>query len=453
MLIAPKVEIQSSEIGAKDVVFVLDSSGSMQDDNKIVQAIKALKFGVGGLNRDDRFNIIHFSTEPNLMAEALVPADEANKKKANQFIETIEAKGGTNINDTLLKAIELFGQSRRPQMLVFLTDGRPTVGVTNVEEIMKNVSRSIDKQTRLFTFGVGYDVNTLLLDALAQSHRGASDYIKPGEDMELIVSSFFDKVNYPVLDNLSLDIGKVTVQELYPMQLPAIFKGSQLTILGRYASYGSTSIRLSGEIGGKKRSFTYEAEFPRRDEEADFIPRLWATRKIGYLLDQIRLHGEDKELKDEVISLSKEYGVITPYTSYLALGDEKPVPRPGERLYEESKVRADLLAARKAPVGQEAVQFSTELNLMKDMEKEAREASEAIRYVGTKTFYLRKGVWVDGEFQEGMETIQVEFGSDDYLKLVTAHPELGRYFAIGKEVIVVYAGKAYEVTTPEDKEE
>ena len=271
--------------------------------------------------------------------------------------------------------------------------------------------------------------------------------------MELIVSSFFDKVNYPVLDNLSLDFGKINVQELYPMQLPAIFKGSQLTILGRYASYGSTSIRLSGEIGGKKRSFTYKAEFPRKDEEADFIPRLWATRKIGYLLDQIRLHGEDKELKDEVISLSKEYGVVTPYTSYLALGDEKPVPRPGERLYEESKVRADLLAARKAPVGQEAVQFSTELNLMKDMEKEAREASEAIRYVGTKTFYLRKGVWVDGEFQEGMETIQVEFGSDDYLKLVTAHPELGRYFAIGKEVIVVYAGKAYEVTTPEDKEE
>ncbi len=452
MLIAPKAEIQSSEIGAKDVVFVLDSSGSMQDDNKVVQAIKALKFGVGGLNRDDRFNIIHFSTEPRLLTEVLAPADEANKRKANQFIETIEAKGGTNINDTLLKAIGLFSQSRRPQMLVFLTDGRPTVGITDVEEILKNVSSSIDKQTRLFTFGLGYDVNTLLLDALAQSHRGTSDYIKPGEDMELIVSSFFDKVNYPVLDNLSLDFGKVNVQELYPMQLPAIFKGSQLTIIGRYASYGSTSIRLTGEIGGNKKSFTYKADFPRKDEEADFIPRLWATRKIGYLLDQIRLHGEDKELKDEVINLSKKYGVVTPYTSYLALGDEKPVPRPGERLYEESKVRADLLAARKAPVGQEAVQFSAELNLMKDTEKEVREASEAIRYVGTKTFYLRKGVWVDGEFQEGMETIQVEFGSDDYLKLITAHPELGRYFSIGKKVIVVYAGKAYEVIAPDNKE-
>ncbi|TKJ29014.1 trypsin [bacterium (candidate division B38) B3_B38] len=452
MLIAPKVEIQSSEIGAKDVVFVLDSSGSMQDDNKIVQAIKALKFGVGGLNRDDRFNIIHFSTEPRLMAEALVPADEVNKRKATKFIEAIEAKGGTNINDTLLKAIGLFSENRRPQILVFLTDGRPTVGVTDVEEIIKNVGRSIDKQIRLFTFGLGYDVNTLLLDALAASHRGASDYIKPGEDMELIVSSFFDKVNYPVLDNLSLDFAKIKVEELYPMQLPAIFKGSQLTILGRYASYGSTSIRLSGEIGGKKRTLTYKADFPRKDKEADFIPRLWATRKIGYLLDQIRLHGEDKELKDEVISLSKEYGVVTPYTSYLALGDEKPIPRPGERLYEESKVKADLLAARKAPVGQEAVQFSAELNLMKEMEKEAREASETIRYVGDKTFYLRKEVWVDSEFQEGMETIPVEFGSDDYFKLLTTHPELGRYFAIGKKVIVVYAGKVYEVIAPEEKE-
>jgi len=450
-LIVPKAEIQSSEIGAKDVVFVLDSSGSMQDEDKIVQAVRALKFGVGGLNPDDRFNIIHFSTEPRLLAEALLPADKKNKRKATKFIENIEAKGGTNINDSLLKAIELFSENQRPRMLVFMTDGRPTVGVTDVGEIIKNVSQRIDKQTRLFTFGVGYDVNTLLLDSLAQSHRGASDYIKPGEDMELIVSSFFDKVNYPVLDNLSLDFGTVKVEELYPMQLPPLFKGSQLTILGRYVSSGSTSIRLTGEIGGKKKSFSYKTDFPRREGEADFIPRLWATRKIGYLLDQIRLHEEDKELKDEVISLSKEFGIVTPYTSYLALGDEKPIPRPGVRLYEESKVKADLLAARKAPVGAEAVQFSAELNLMKGMEKEAGEASEAIRYVGAKTFYRREGIWVDGEFQEGMETIGVEFGSDAYLKLLTDHPELGKYFAIGKRVIVVYEGKVYEVTTPEDK--
>ena len=451
MLIAPKSEIQSSEIGAKDIVFVLDSSGSMQEDNKLVQAVRALKFGVGGLNQDDRFNIIHFSTEPRLLAEALLPADEENKRKATQFVEKIEAKGGTNINDALLKAIGLFSENRRPRMLVFLTDGLPTVGVTDVGEIIKNVGRQIDKQTRLFTFGVGYDVNTLLLDALAQANRGDSDYIQPEEDMELIVSSFFDKVNYPVLDNLALDFGKVKVEELYPLQLPALFKGSQLTILGRYTSYGSTAIRLTGEIGGKKRVFAYKSEFARRDEGADFIPRLWATRKIGYLLDQIRLHGEAKELKEEVIRLSKEFGIVTPYTSYLALGDEKPIPRPGERLYEESRVKADLLAARKAPVGPEAVQLSAELNLMKGVEKEMREVSEAIRYVGVKTFYLRKGVWVDGEYQEGMETIQVEFGSDAYFELLADHPGLGKFFALGKRVIVVYGGKVYQIMAPEEK--
>ncbi|MEN3335250.1 MAG: Ca-activated chloride channel [Blastocatellia bacterium] len=208
MLVSPKSNIAEEERLAKDIVFVLDTSGSMSGE-KIDKARAALKFGVESLSPRDRFNIISFSGEEHLMKASLVEADRDGKQAGLKFIDNLRAEGGTNINDALIAALKQFQSSERPAMVVFLTDGLPTVGPTDVKEILRNAESANRGNVRLFTFGVGYDVNTNLLDKLAADHRGVSDYIEPQEDLEIKVSNFFARVNYPVLSDLKLDFGGV----------------------------------------------------------------------------------------------------------------------------------------------------------------------------------------------------------------------------------------------------
>ncbi|MEP7339873.1 MAG: VIT and VWA domain-containing protein, partial [Acidobacteriota bacterium] len=324
LLVAPKAQLDEREVTAKDVVFVLDTSGSMGEDDKMGKAKSALRHGVNSLSPRDRFNIISFAGEEHLMSERLIAGDDAGKKEAREFIDRMKATGGTNINDALIAAFSQTGKQaqsgERPQTIVLLTDGQPTAGETNPKRILENIKQANKTQVRLFTFGVGYDVNTLLLDGLANDNRGAVAYIEPKEDLEIKVSNFFAKINHPVLSDVKIDWGGVTTDLVYPRTITDIFHGSQLALIGRYRAGTKEKLRLTltGKVNGRERRFSYDNQaFPEKQLDNGFLAHLWAMRRVGYLLDQIRINGESKELRDEIVQLGTRYGIVTPYTSYL----------------------------------------------------------------------------------------------------------------------------------------
>ncbi|MBC7797489.1 MAG: VWA domain-containing protein, partial [Pyrinomonadaceae bacterium] len=322
LTLSPKDNFAEQELIAKDIVFVLDTSGSMADEGKMDKARKALLFGINGLRDNDRFNVINFAGEEHLMETGLIRADSRGKTRGATFVNRLKPVGGTNINDSLQAALKQFRDSDRPKLLVFMTDGLPTVGETNIERIIANAKSNNVQDLRLFTFGVGYDVNTALLDKLAADNSGTSDYVEPKEDIEVKIGSFFTKVNSPVLTDLQLDFGGVDTNLIYPRKTPDLFKGTQLTMIGRYQNdrdLRNIVVRLSGKDSRETRNFNYSnLNFPLRDERNEFLPRLWATRRVGWLVEQIRSNGEQKELRDEVVDLGTRYGIVTPYTSYLA---------------------------------------------------------------------------------------------------------------------------------------
>ncbi|MBC7900799.1 MAG: VWA domain-containing protein [Saprospiraceae bacterium] len=209
LMLSPKDDVAERELVNKDIVFVLDTSGSMADEGKMEKARSALLFGIRTLRDGDRFNILSFAGEEHLMEKGLVAADAAGKKRAEAFVQKLRPTGGTNINDSLIASVKQFDKSDRPKMLVYMTDGLPTVGETNVEKIIDNLNKAKTVDVRIFPFGFGYDVNTALLDKLGSENSGISDYVQPKEDLEIKVSNFFTRVSSPVLSNLEIDMGPV----------------------------------------------------------------------------------------------------------------------------------------------------------------------------------------------------------------------------------------------------
>ncbi|HEX8391574.1 MAG TPA: VIT and VWA domain-containing protein [Longimicrobium sp.] len=472
LLLSPNNESQRREYPAKDVVFVLDVSGSMTDEGKMEKARRALTYGVRGLNPGDRFNVIAFSGETRLMESGLIAADRAGIARGVEFVAGLQARGGTNINDALVEALGQFpATGTRPRMLVFMTDGLPTVGEVNVERIVANVTRARRPGLRLFTFGVGYDVNTRLLDRVAAENGGTADYVAPEEDLEVKVSSFFDKVNHPVLTNLALDLGAVRTDLVYPRTLPDLFKGTQIALVGRYRNdreLASVTARLSGNAS-PTQTFTYPGlRFPLRDERHEFLPRLWATRRVGWLMEQIRSYGENRELVDEVTDLGTRYGIVTPYTSFLALEPgavvqperEAPTRDRGGRVRMQGNAPAPPPPPVMAPTaasGQGAVEASRSSRAQQEVlsldeivvtgEGTEGGSAAAVRTVGSRTFREVQGEWRDTEITDSTrlpETVVV-FGSDEYYALIRQTPELGRYFALGTRVAVIHEGRIYRV--------
>ena len=480
LMISPKDNWSDQEYSAKDVVFVVDTSGSMAQEGKMEKARSALLYGVSILRPQDRFNVISFAGEEHLMENGLIAADEKGRQRGAAFVKALKPVGGTNINQSLLASLRQFTDPGRdrPKILVFMTDGLPTVDETNVNKIIDNVSKASKAGVRLFTFGVGYDVNTTLLDKLAADNGGTADYVEPKEDLEVKVSNFFTKVNYPVLTDLQIDMGGAKTDLMYPRSIPDVFRGSQVTLIGRYtnaSSLDSVSMRLSGKSSGQSRSYTYDKlSFPLRVEANEYLPRLWATRRVGWLMEQVRTNGEQKELVDEIVDLGTRYGIVTPYTSYLALEDQRVTLR--GMTYSEPNANAarktmggfsNSRPAKDAPAnappttglvttdsvrantGSEAVQLSRQARAQQQAEKLKEEVrTDAVRRVADKTFYLIDDVWTDSEFKRDAalpETV-VSFGSDEYFALLKQHPKLGSYFSLAERVVVVFEGRVYKVT-------
>jgi hypothetical protein len=311
---------------------------------------------------------------------------------------------------------------------------------------------------------VGYDVNTFLLDQLAARNYGAADYVSPDEDLEVKLSNFFARVSSPVMTGLELDLGAVHAYDVYPRQLPDLFRGSQITILGRYSGSGTYPLALKGKTQGEARTLRYEHnEFPEAGTTADFLPRLWAMRKVGYLLEQIRMSGENAELKNEIIRLAKKYGFVTPYTSYLAADEKDLVPGPvpvAQRMHLQMSASPDAVTAgiTGGVVGgvvggvaspREAVSASVALKAMKSAEITNGSAVAGSKRVGSKTFTLKDGTWTDSAYAPDLKlpVVTLEFGSDTLLKAIASDPQLGSYAALGKSVIVVHRGKVYRITS------
>ena len=260
LMLSPRDEVTDRELVNKDIVFVLDTSGSMADEGKMEKARAALLFGIKGLNDGDRFNVINFSGEEHLMESGLIKADKAGIRKGVAFVEKLSPNGGTNINDALKAALKQFENSDRPHMLVFLTDGLPTVGESDVDKIVENAKQVKVENVRMFPFGVGYDVNTRLLDKLATANGGFAEYVEPKENLEIKVSNFFTRVNSPVLTDFNLDFESVKTDLMYPRQLTDVFKGTQVVMLGRYSNnndLNNANIRLTGKTGKENRTFNY----------------------------------------------------------------------------------------------------------------------------------------------------------------------------------------------------
>ena len=492
-LITPKYVINKKDIQPKDVVFVVDTSGSMLNENKMAQAKEALSYCVKNLNEKDRFNIITFATGVRMFRDALVVASKEAKATALEWIGRLSPSGGTNINDALLKAFGTVTQTKRPVMIIFMTDGEPTIGIQDPKKILENVKNANKVNARIFVFGVGETVNTKLLDRLAEENRGTADYITKDEKIDVKVKAFFDKVSSPVLSDVVVKFNNIEVYDIYPTKIADLFRGEQLVLVGRYHGSGAKSVSLTGKVNGEARTLIYEGRFVERGKEKEFIPRIWATRKIGYLLSEIRLHGEKQELKNEVVRLATRFGILTPYTSYLVIEDIRRPRRPGlrpltsaplrRRLREEmdrdagfareaADAEKEARGRMKAEGGAGAVNAAKELKKMKQAAaapakpgvytgealfggkgQTGRELAKAIRTVADKTFYFVDDTWYDSIYdpEKHKEVKKVKYMSDEYLELLMKKPEIGKFFALGKSVVVIVDGKAYQVIEEEEE--
>jgi len=495
LLVSPSPRADERAVVAKDVVVVLDRSGSMSG-KKIDQAKEALTQIVRNLNREDRFNILTYSDDVELLFDRLVEASDDRIREAADRIDRIEATGGTNIHAALLTAMKMLPprsdrESRRPAYILFITDGKPTVGTRDEGEILRAARRANDCAARIFSFGVGYDVNVRLLDKLSDENGGKSGYVKPSEPVEAKITSLYNKIKNPVMTALKVEIEGLRLRDMYPRELGDLFEGDQIVVVGRY--FGEDASRLPsrergvyhtqlvvrGTYEGKERAFEYPVAVrpAGRDTAYGFVEKLWAIRRVGFLLDEVQLHGKSQEVIDEIIRLSKTYGIMTPYTSFLAdettvLARPTEVRRRGldeaEKLADrtsgaaghmdaaarsEMKRTAQVPAAAATEPGDVA---GTAMIGNKDQyayEKNQRESVANVQQVGNQAMYRRGRVWVAAnashlDAEKDKDKIQVvNRFSDEYFKLVQANTtEENQMLSTqreGEEILIALRGQAY----------
>lgn len=453
----------------KDVIFVIDVSGSMGGE-KIGQARDALRFCVNVLNENDRFEIISFSSSVHNFTGHLQKADDDAKNNAGYFIDNLGANGGTNINAALQNALKLKKtRDARPTSIVFLTDGLPTEGEQDVARIVGNVQSSPDKFIRFFNFGVGYDVNTWLLDNISSAMGGSVTYVKPGENIESAISGLFTKISSPLLTGIKIDFGNVDVYDVFPQKLPDVFKGQRIMITGRYRKHGNATVELTGKEEGRKRSFEYNLEFVKSDKDNDFVAKLWANRKVNYLLNRIRFEGENQEWVTSIKNLGEEFGIVTPYTSYLVTEQQKeyaniqsrsdlaPMAAQIQKREEALKNKGmtsiayealggAMAADANAASGKKSVMGSS---MRQSFMEEAEQADDMLiihKNVAGKSFLLENGIWTEqGVDIKNSKITKIKFMDDTYLKLSKQNNDIKKILALGSQLIFEWKGKIYQV--------
>lgn len=478
LLASPRVEVDKAKTQPKNVVFVFDRTGSMAGE-KIEQTREAIKFCINSLKPNDQFNLITFNESPNpLFAELEKPTAE-RRKKALDAIDATDASGSTDINQaiaTALKQFKDYGNQRN--YVIFLTDGLPTAGETDPATILKNAKAGDKNNVRIFAFGVGYDVNTHLLDQISQTSKGDADYVRPRENIESKVSAFFGKVSEPLLSDVKLVITGGGVSDSYPSKdLPDIFRGSQLAVLGRYSESGKIRVQLSGLANGARKTFTLNTTLPTVESSNPFVPQLWAARKIGYLLDEIRLHS-NQELIDEVVRLSKEFGIPTEYTSFFA--DDRSLTANLGLSY--ARARKEAGTATQQDTGAWSVAQSSNAKLARDNAQVAAAAPASmggnvmgaaivmgqtaangrvggyyfdendqavvvanVQNVAQTTFYQRGAYWEDGNLKPDQQFVKIKQFSDAHFALLRKSPKLSQYSTLGNVRLLLENNQGVEI--------
>ena len=481
LMASPRVEAADQKPVAKTVVFVLDRSGSMNGKN-IEQAREALRFVLNNLREGDTFNIVAYDDRVETFEPELQRYSAETREAALRYVDAISPGGSTNIGEALRTTLEMLQPGGRPAYVLFLTDGLPTAGETNELGIAQICRKANDADARIFSFGVGYQVNSRLLDRISADNSGATQFVRPDENIESAVSSFYSKMSSPVMTGLELALGDRRLDRVYPRDLPDLFAGGQLVVVGRYGKPGEVKVRLSGSVGEEPQTLEFDATLAKAGENPhyQFVERLWATRRIGDLIDQIDLHGKNRELVDELTRLSSKYGILTPYTAFLA--DERKMlasargPVRGEvmREAEERLVRLEsvsgetaqadrrmksamMTAGRAAPAavmsgsraamggsGRGGVQADSSMAWGSGYAMEG-EPRETIRVVADKTFFWKQDGWLDSE-AAGVEDepVRIELYSEAYFELLgrLASEQL-RYLVFDEPVTMLLDGKLY----------
>lgn len=464
-LLSPSSVMDTGIAMPKDIVFVIDRSGSMAGE-KIEQARNALQNILGKLGEGDRFAIVSFDDLIESPSNELLTVTDQTIQDARSYVSQLYDRGNTDIDGALRRGITLIDRAGfRPdasRMIVFLTDGLPTAGVTDERAIVERVRQANDGlDASLHVFGVGYDVNTHLLDDLASQNHGTVTYVQPGESLEGVLTSFYGKIAHPLLTDLELRYQGFTVTDVYPRQLPDLYFGSSIAVTGRYTNVQSdeVSIRLSGRLAGEPTTQVFNFSV---DDEAEnpFIPRLWATRRIGDLLDEVRVKGERVSLVEEIESLGLRYGIVTPYTIDIVQAQLSGVSSDEVmRLYQQDLDGDGVLDINK--VSGEATVGARVQNLSYQQAMQSNQASGSnVSNIGDKSvaqvgyyaldleLFLRRGldpnVSLDENWLADNADQVIRFGSDEYFEMAK-DPSANQILQAGPNVLFEYDGKVVAI--------
>lgn len=482
LLASPKIVAADAERPKKTVVLIVDRSGSMSG-KKIEQAKDALKFVLNNLREGDLFNVIAYDSEVDSFRDELQRYNDDTRQAALGFVEGINAGGSTNIDSALAAAMGQLVDSSRPSYLVFLTDGRPTAGETNEAKIVVNAKKANQVRARLFSFGVGFDVNSRLLDKLVRANHGQSEYVLPDEDIENSVSRLYNRIGAPVMTDLAIkfDLEGLTtadgepVNRVYPRETMDLFAGEQLVIVGRYRKPGDAKVVISGLVGGEEQKFDFPAKLAGHSADAKnaFVEKLWATRRVGEILDELDLKGRNEELVKELVTLATKHGILTPYTSFLA--DESSnfgevagnVRRTAENLSRGigkaeggaafgARAQKGLYQRAMSPneladgAGRAGAVQSLSLGIQSEEERQRR--GEAVQQIGRKTFFHRGDRWVDSAVSEADEknAKAVRQFSPEFFDLVRrGGPEIAKYLSADGRRVVTLEGEIFAIEPAE----
>jgi Ca-activated chloride channel family protein len=451
----------------KNVILVLDKSGSMYG-RKYEQALNAANYVLERLNQEDQFGVVLFSDtvseyKRNLL-KYIYSTEEAGR--AINWLDSSEASGGTNIYGALNRAMitMLSKYAFQNNYVIFLTDGVPTSGITDVNRIAADaIAWAKNTGTKMFIFGVGYDVNTGMLDLLAQESGGMAFYVEENESIETQVSQLFSNVSHPLMTDITVEIAgeNAQISDLLPSKNLTIYKDYPLKLFGHYTGEGPIQIRITGKIAGKDGStivpFEQVYEVTLGNNDNPYISKLWASRRISELLNHIKLVGETQEDREEIIRLSKKYGIPTPYTSYLVLEGfasymRDEADKDGTIAPSSTSLGAQPAAPSLKASGQTAFEASKSQNLMVQSQT-TRELEEAyasqnvqrnMKNIAGKVFvyFEEEELWVDSEFKEE-NVIEITTFSDAYFKLINRIPEFKDYLTVGANFKIAIEGVNY----------
>ncbi|MFW6059114.1 MAG: VIT domain-containing protein [Phycisphaeraceae bacterium] len=464
LLASPSVQAEAKQV-PKTVVFVIDKSGSMSG-KKIEQARDALRFVLNNLRSDDLFNIVAYDDQIETFRPELERFTPERRKSAARFVDDLRAGGSTNIDAALQRALQMLAHNEeRPAYVVFLTDGLPTAGERDEQTIARNAGAANKAEARVFSFGVGHDVNARLLDRISHANHGTTEFVAPDEDLEVALSRFYARISSPALTDIEITIDDTTVNRAYPRELPDLFHSGQLVWVGRYSKPGPVTLRLRGRVGDEPYELTMRRTLHDAGDRPGnaFLQRLWATRRIGHLIDQLDLNGHNEELIEELVRLSKRYGILTPYTSFLAddaeavndmvRANEVAEENVSTQLGRISGASANQQRAQKRALMDAAQAAPAEASLESMVTTGEPRRARQMQQVADKTFIRRDGVWVDTAVREVDidEAPVVRQFSDEYFELARNQSATwNRYLTMDEPVVVQLGAQVYRILPPEE---